>query len=126
MTDSCDYGRSVGVCCVFKQKTAYERRMSDWSSDVYSSDLSAGIAARVFADTVPDPTVASVDAGVAFLREGEHDSVVGFGGGSPLDSAKAVALLGQHGGEMADHTAPHVQDAPGKPVLAIPPTAGTG
>src|SRR3546814_5457415 len=55
----------------------------------------AGIAARVFADTVPNPTVASVDAGVAFLREGEHDCVVGFGGGSPLDSAKAVALLGQ-------------------------------
>src|SRR3546814_1897166 len=38
----------------------------------------AGIAARVFADTVPDPTVASVDAGVAFLTDGEHDCVVGF------------------------------------------------
>ena len=86
----------------------------------------AGIAARVFADTVPDPTVASIDAGVAFLLEGEHDCVVGFGGGSPLDSAKAIALLGQHGGAMADYKAPHVQDAPGLPVIAIPTTAGTG
>jgi alcohol dehydrogenase class IV len=86
----------------------------------------AGIASRVFADTVPDPTVASVDAGVAFLNGGEHDCVVGFGGGSPLDSAKAIALLGMHGGVMADYKAPHVQDAPGLPVIAIPTTAGTG
>lgn len=71
----------------------------------------AGIAARVFADTVPDPTVASVDAGVAYLLEGDHDCVVGFGGGSPLDSAKAIALLGNFGGAMADYKAPHVQDA---------------
>ena len=86
----------------------------------------AGIAARAFADTVPDPTVASVDAGVTFLKEGDHDCVVGFGGGSPLDSAKAIALLGLHGGAMADYKAPHVQDAPGLPVIAIPTTAGTG
>ena len=85
-----------------------------------------GIAARVFAETVPDPTVASIDAGVAFLQAGEHDCVVGFGGGSPIDSAKAIALLGLHGGAMADYKAPHVQDVPGLPVIAIPTTAGTG
>lgn len=86
----------------------------------------AGIEARVFADTVPDPTAASIDAGVAFLHEGEHDCIVGFGGGSPLDSAKAIALLGKHGGAMRDYKAPHVQDTPGLPVIAIPTTAGTG
>lgn len=86
----------------------------------------AGFAARVFADTVPDPTVASIDAGVAYLLEGEHDCIVGFGGGSPLDSAKAIALLGKFGGVMADYKAPHVQDTAGLPVIAIPTTAGTG
>lgn len=86
----------------------------------------AGMASRVFADTVPDPTTASVEAGAAFLRESEHDCVVGFGGGSPLDSAKAIALLGRHGGTMADYKAPHVQDEPGLPIIAIPTTAGTG
>jgi hypothetical protein len=40
----------------------------------------AGIASRVFDGTVPDPTVASIEAGLAFLREGDHDCVVGFGG----------------------------------------------
>jgi len=86
----------------------------------------AGIAARTFADTVPDPTVASIDAGLAFLRDGDHDCVIGFGGGSPLDSAKAIALLARHGGAMADYKAPHVQDEPGLPIIAIPTTAGTG
>jgi alcohol dehydrogenase class IV len=86
----------------------------------------AGIASRIFADTVPDPTVTSIDAGVAFLRDGDHDCVVGFGGGSPLDSAKAIAVLGKFGGAMTDYRAPHVQDAPGLPVIAIPTTAGTG
>src|SRR3546814_1771208 len=33
------------VCCLFKQKTAYEMRISDWSSDVCSSDLAGGMAA---------------------------------------------------------------------------------
>src|SRR5229473_3130874 len=47
-----------------------------------------GVAARVFGDTVSDPTVASILAGLAFLREAPHDCVVGFGGGSPMDSAK--------------------------------------
>ena len=86
----------------------------------------AGLAPRVFADTVPDPTVASVEAGLEALRQGSHDCVVGFGGGSPLDSAKAIAMLAVHGGRLADYKVPHVQDAPGLPIIAIPTTAGTG
>ncbi|BBE34023.1 iron-containing alcohol dehydrogenase [Sphingosinicella microcystinivorans] len=86
----------------------------------------AGVSARVFTETVPDPTVASIEAGLAFLQEGNHDCVVGFGGGSPLDSAKAIAMLAVHGGAMADYKVPHVQDMPGLPVIAIPTTAGTG
>jgi alcohol dehydrogenase class IV len=86
----------------------------------------AGLAPRVFADTVPDPTVASVEAGLEALRQGSHDCVVGFGGGSPLDSAKAIAVLAVHGGRLTDYKVPHVQDAPGLPIIAIPTTAGTG
>lgn len=83
-------------------------------------------APRVFADTVPDPTVTSIEAGCAFLKEADHDCVVGFGGGSPIDSAKAIAVLAVHGGAMGDYKVPHVQDAPGLPIIAIPTTAGTG
>ncbi|HTH97033.1 MAG TPA: iron-containing alcohol dehydrogenase [Stellaceae bacterium] len=85
-----------------------------------------GIPVRFFADTVPDPTVASVEAGVAFLKSGNYDCVVGFGGGSPMDTAKAIAVFGTLGGRIGDYKAPHLQDAPGLPVIAIPTTAGTG
>jgi alcohol dehydrogenase class IV len=82
--------------------------------------------ARAFCDTVSDPSIASIDAGIAFLRRGDHDCVIGFGGGSPLDSAKAIAVFSRFGGSAQDYRAPHQQDAPGLPVIAIPTTAGTG
>jgi alcohol dehydrogenase class IV len=85
-----------------------------------------GISSRVFSETVPDPTVTSIDAGVAALKAGDHDCVIGFGGGSPIDSAKAIAVLGIHGGLMRDYKVPHHQDQAGLPIIAIPTTAGTG
>ncbi|MGH8142116.1 MAG: iron-containing alcohol dehydrogenase [Steroidobacteraceae bacterium] len=87
---------------------------------------SSGIRARTFADTVPDPTAASVNAGVAYLKQADHDCVIAFGGGSPIDSAKAIAVLSTFGGQISDYKAPHVHDAPGLPIVAIPTTAGTG
>jgi alcohol dehydrogenase class IV len=87
---------------------------------------SAQIDSRVFADTVPEPTVDSIEAGRAFLAAGRHDCVVGFGGGSPMDSAKALAVLAVHGGQMRDYKSPRMQDQPGLPVIAVPTTAGTG
>lgn len=86
----------------------------------------AGMPGRLFADTMPEPDVPSIERALAALQDGEHDCVIGFGGGSPIDSAKAVAVLAAHGGACRDYKAPHVQDAPGLPVIAIPTTAGTG
>jgi alcohol dehydrogenase class IV len=80
----------------------------------------------LFSDVVLDPTVASVEACLAFLRAGNYDCVVGFGGGSSMDTAKAVAVLAVHGGAMSSYKVPHIQDAPGLPIIAIPTTAGTG
>ena len=86
----------------------------------------AGLTAAVFSETVPDPTVASVEAALAALKAGEHDCIVGFGGGSPMDTAKAVAVLARFGGPMRAFKAPHLQDEAGLPIIAIPTTAGTG
>src|ERR1700739_332365 len=62
-----------------------------------SESLGAWGHPRIFSDTVPDPTVSAVEAGVQFLRNGEHDCVIGLGGGSPIDTAKAIAVLAVHG-----------------------------
>ncbi len=60
------------------------------------------------------------------LAAGAFDCVVGLGGGSPIDTAKAMAVLHVHGGQMTDYKAPRQTDAPGLPIIAIPTTAGTG
>ncbi len=86
----------------------------------------AGIASRAFSGVVPDPTTASVDAAVSFIAEAPHDCVIGLGGGSAIDTAKAAAVLSVHRGSMRALKVPHVQDTPGLPIVAIPTTAGTG
>ncbi|MFF4817861.1 iron-containing alcohol dehydrogenase [Kitasatospora sp. NPDC001309] len=86
----------------------------------------AGLSPRLFADTVPDPTTDSLTAGLKALEEHGADSVVGFGGGSPMDSAKALALLAVQGGRMRDYKAPRVTPGPALPVIAVPTTAGSG
>lgn len=80
----------------------------------------------VYADTVPEPTEASILAGVAKVKAGDFDSIIAIGGGSPIDSAKAIAILGKHGGNMRDYMVPRVVNEAGLPIIAIPTTAGTG
>ncbi len=86
----------------------------------------AGMAWRLFDGAVPDPTVASVDAALAALKDGHHDCILGFGGGSPIDTAKAVAVLAVHPMPMTDLKVPNIIDRPGLPIIAVPTTAGTG
>ncbi len=91
----------------------------------------AGIAADVFSDTVPEPTDAVVEAGAARLQEQAYDCLIGFGGGSPIDTAKAMSILAHGrasgaGRHMRDFKVPAAVDAAGLPVIAVPTTAGTG
>ena len=86
----------------------------------------AGVPYRVFSGTVADPTEGAIRTGVAFLKEGNHDSLIAFGGGSPIDTAKAMSVLAVRGGRMRDLKAPHQEDSPALPIIAIPTTAGTG
>lgn len=86
----------------------------------------AGLLVSVFSDTVPDPTDTVIEAGVDELNKGDFDCLIGFGGGSPIDTAKAMAILAAGGGKMRDYKAPFAADKGALPVIAIPTTAGTG
>ncbi|MBS0475206.1 MAG: iron-containing alcohol dehydrogenase, partial [Proteobacteria bacterium] len=86
----------------------------------------AGIAARSFTGVVPDPTVASVDSALAFLHLGDHDCVIGLGGGSAIDTAKIVAVKAQRDVPIGALKSPHQEDTPALPIVAVPTTAGTG
>ena len=92
-----------------------------------------------------DPLVAGRDGGHRVLRHrartrptrssrpaspscaaGIFDCLIGFGGGSPIDTAKAMAILAAGGGKMRDYKAPVAADNGALPIIAIPTTAGTG
>jgi 4-hydroxybutyrate dehydrogenase len=86
--------------------------------------------AVVYSSVQPNPTEEDVLAGLAVYRDSGCDGVIGLGGGSPIDAAKAIRLLVTHPGRLADYDLTRGgmdrinQGMP--PMLAIPTTAGTG
>jgi alcohol dehydrogenase class IV len=86
----------------------------------------AGIKADVFSDTIPEPTDTVIEAGTKEFAKAPYDCLIGFGGGSPIDTAKAISVLASGGGKMRDYKVPVAADRGAVPVIAIPTTAGTG
>ena len=86
----------------------------------------AGFKSSVFDDTIPDPTDTVVLNGIDVLKKNKNDAVIGFGGGSPIDTAKAIAVLSQYSKNIQDYKPPSTFDKKGLPIIAIPTTAGTG
>jgi alcohol dehydrogenase class IV len=89
----------------------------------------AGLATRVFS-VGREPTVEDVTLGLAASREHEADVVVGIGGGSALDLAKAVAAVAANPGVLTDYLEVvglgKSLARPGLPCIAVPTTSGTG
>jgi alcohol dehydrogenase class IV len=86
----------------------------------------ARIDCAIFSDTVPDPTSDVIAAGVAAYRAGDHDSLIISGGGSPIDTAKAIAMIAANGGHPRDYKVPNPIPRTCPPHIAVPTTAGTG
>ena len=91
----------------------------------------AGIGCEVFSDVKPNPVEDNVTSGVNAYRAGGHDGVIAFGGGSALDTGKAIALMvGQNRPiwdfEDKEDWYTRVNVAGMAPVVAVPTTAGTG
>jgi 4-hydroxybutyrate dehydrogenase len=83
----------------------------------------------VFLDVPTNPTEAAALRALALYRERDCDGIVALGGGSPIDLAKAVALLATHPGPLAQYAAIEgglARIGPVAPIVAIPTTAGTG
>lgn len=91
----------------------------------------AGLECGLFHEVKGNPTGRNVDDGVARYREGRHDGVIAFGGGSALDAAKAIALMAGQKRPLWDFEDVgdnylRVNVAGMAPVVAVPTTAGTG
>jgi len=80
----------------------------------------------VFDEVIEDPTDDCVEVGLTVLRNGNFDCIIGLGGGSPMDTAKAISFMSVNRGHVRDYRAPHQIDRCGPPVILIPTTGGTG
>lgn len=87
---------------------------------------SAGIAVDTFTDIEGNPSVETVDKATAAFKETGADFIVAFGGGSPMDVAKAVGVTAKYGGSITEYEGAHKVPGPIIPLIAIPTTAGTG
>lgn len=84
-----------------------------------------GIAFVVYPGSQPNPTVTNVMDGVEILKENDCDFVISYGGGSPHDCAKGIALVVANGGNIKDYEGVNKSEKPQLPLIAINTTAGT-
>lgn len=104
-------GRHVAVSDMMKQLTA----LLDES----------GIDCVIFDGITGEPTDTMIENGVEMLKSSGCDFIIGIGGGSPLDSAKAIAAMAVNEGSIADYNGKEITGEI-LPLATIPTTAGTG
>lgn len=104
-------GRHVAVSDMMKQLTA----LLDEN----------GIGCVIFDGITGEPTDTMIENGVEMLKSSGCDFIIGIGGGSPLDSAKAIAAMTVNEGSIADYNGKEITGEI-LPLVAIPTTAGTG
>lgn len=85
-----------------------------------------GMTVKVWRDTAPELPMSDIDACFDAMEYAGIDVVIGIGGGSCLDLAKAVALLLSHGGPIDRYYGENAVPGPVLPIIAVPTTGGTG
>ena len=86
----------------------------------------AGIRVALFSGVQPDPSDANVRDGLRVYVGKQCDAIVALGGGSPIDAAKAIAVLATNSEPLSQYQGYHKVQKSGAPLVVIPTTAGTG
>lgn len=88
--------------------------------------IAGGLKAVYFEQAEPEPRLELADEGAKMALKGKCDLVVGIGGGSAMDLAKAVAAVAGNKGKAKDYLGLNKVPGPGLPTIMVPTTAGTG
>jgi len=95
--------------------------------DKVRAAVPSGIDCGVYDGIPPNPTIAGVEGALAAYRAGGHDGIVGVGGGSVLDSGKALRTVATHSEPLIEYLKDGGKIGPDvAPYITIPTTAGTG
>lgn len=84
------------------------------------------IKTEIYADVEAEPSTDCVDRAAEAARLGDYDVIIGLGGGSVIDVAKASSVLVRNVGRIKDYMGVEKVPGPGIPTVIIPTTAGTG
>lgn len=84
-----------------------------------------GVDYCIYSEIAGEPTDKMIEKGLKVYQEEGCDFLVALGGGSPIDSMKAIGSLAAKGGKISDYMG-KVIDVPMPPMAAVPTTAGTG
>ncbi|UQZ85830.1 1,3-propanediol dehydrogenase [Paenibacillus konkukensis] len=85
-----------------------------------------GVQADVSTSILPEPTIGNIEQVFAAMEGAAYDLVIGFGGGSVLDSAKILSVLSTNDSSVRDLLGTDLVKKPGLPTILIPTTSGTG
>jgi alcohol dehydrogenase class IV len=88
--------------------------------------VAAGVDVQLYTDTAENPTTANLAEIAALYHAQDCDGILGLGGGSSLDAAKAASALIENGGSVWDYRGRDLVPRHGPPVICIPTTCGTG
>jgi alcohol dehydrogenase class IV len=84
------------------------------------------IAFEIFDEVEPNPSAETIHRGLAVIQSFQADAVIGIGGGSSMDAAKAIAALATNEGHVLDYAGVNKVVNPPLTIVAIPTTSGTG
>lgn len=105
-----------------------DRNLTDMGflSKIESSLDSQEIDYEVFDEVTTEPTVDYVEKGLDVYQRLRCDFIIALGGGSPIDTAKAISIMASNPGAIQDYKGLDKIPSPGAPLIAVPTTAGTG
>lgn len=97
-----------------------------WLEKIISICTESGLPFATFIDTTTNPKDVEVVNGCRVFIDNECDAIIGIGGGSALDTAKAIAILAANGGKIRDYEGVDKIEKPLPPMVMIMTTAGSG
>ncbi len=113
-----NFKKALIVC----DKVLVETKLVKKFTDLLDKD---NLAYAIYDGTLPNPSTQNVEEGLTALRNENCDYVITFGGGSPHDCGKAIALVASNGGTIKDYEGVNKSAKPSLPIISINTTAGT-
>jgi len=125
---SCQVGEESRKLGVKKALIVTDRNLAEagYLSRIKDSLGSEAMEYEIFDEVTTEPTVGYVEKGLDIYHQKKCDFIISLGGGSPIDTGKAISVMSSNSGAIRDYTGLDKVPKPGAPLIAIPTTAGTG